>query len=1649
MSSEWNQYTQFKDTVHGYISVFKPIAQEIINTEVFQRLKHIEQTGMRVLYPSATHDRFTHSLGVYHLGISAFSSFRKNIKSSYNYIYKEIGEEKWDEWNILFLLACLLHDCAHSPFSHTLEFIYDLQSTEISNRNKNLNLDSKKIKNNIELVENVELINPGGKFRDDFYYKEGNRTLAYGQPHEKMSANFVCTYFKNKIEWLVDNYMQNIYKQNNDTCGKKYFYKSDLEFIVRMIIGCNYSNQGNDSWLELQVKNCIISLLNSSIDVDNLDYTLRDTKFSGYENSQVDLERLINSFTIVTGKKYESEVIDKVNINNSVDCECFEGTLAKEKLNLHGKCKLESLLPINARGNLSLGNELNNNTELKRKFFYAEEGFSAELSSGDLNDAINFSITPYDSDKAYIYISGKLEGTFTGVIWDNKDFEKAKDIPLISFAYDKSSLSVIQSAVDARNYEYKWIYAHHTITYQIRYLIIHMLELYANCLYYQEVEDIKKEIEALGKACEQFKTFKTEQCDTIFPVYDSHKSLREEFEDLKSKIITYMQTSLLVLLETSIVPDDSIEETLRYMEDDPLKALNDIQSKTNNSIHIMIIKYRTTAQLITQYSKNPSLLSNYVIGGFKWLYTILRSKNFTQGDHLDIFARSMLRLILGEKVISENFRNFFSAYQDVLNRFYDEEIQYMIDIVSVPGKHQIGTMFYNMSSDEDLLAGFKQLRLQIEEKEPQRSVEHEFLEISRQYFARDFCNSMWKTYAQFKHMFRNWTLQEINYLNNSFFIKKDNLSVLTEDGRLNFFSLSENTNRDYLKSNHQLNIFYEFLKDHKIKRFTWVKQEIKTKQLNPHKTFIKYGESVLRLNDIELIESGLHNKEFFYFYYRMENEEKLNLTDITKIIYKLKTCIEKSLKSESYSHYLYPKQKEVKIMKINDPIYGGISIPKKFAQILNTPEFQRLRRIKQLATANLVFPSATHTRFEHSIGVFYLMQKIINHFEEYFESIGIDINKKYEEIEESWQETKDAALAAALLHDVGHGPFSHAFEHIMNNSDKKNDESKYTHEKMTIRIITEKESGINECLKKEFGEAFPEKVVKFIEKRIKHKETSSENLTKTDFWDLEFIFSSLVSSQLDADRMDYMLRDARAANVPYTNFSLERLIEGMHVIIMPDGNDSKACVCIKEKYISEVENYLLSRYLMYSNIYYNSFKLYSEKLLNVIIKRAFNIYKEAKIRGELIPYAIKNIFDYEPLSINDFNKLDDHVIMGAISTWSMQDEDLTLKFLSEALLNRDGFTKLPIFFNDSEIDYVKKAIFNIIKGLKTDTTQAEIETFFEESYFWIEEKRELGMYTTNARHSNLPNKELEILILKNDGSVEDLSKVSWLLGLDANKEDTGEDKEENKEIHRKSIKIYYINYKILSLFLEESGVNDMEKKEADIKEEIRSCTFRNILEIETKYVILKEDVFEDFSERLKEICAKLAWDTGDSSAKSQEDIYYDYADRNLTEASCSMRIRKVENNYNFTYKKPKEDKTHDNQVVRYEYELELPSDDLVENRQIIINRYPELNDVIREAEHPEKILKVENKRQKFIIKQKEKGDEDFYIELVLDDVTYRDPEDIKQSKEKQIEIELGKKVDYKYRLKLNEFTQLLEKEFAGKISSINDSKLERGLAKMK
>ena len=256
----------FRDPLYGYVSIPETYCKEFIDTPIFQRLRRIEQTSMRVLYPSAHHDRFAHSIGVYHLGRLAFSHLEKNSRGFFE---NKISDAEWGRYKRTFEIACLMHDCGHSPFSHTFEHYYLLGK-------------EKEIRDRIS-----EFYGDDARFAEEY---DGENPA----DHEKISALLLLEQFYRKTE-------------NMD---------ASPELAARMIMGVMYE----DGDIKKKFENKLISLLNGKgIDVDSLDYIQRDSWVSGVSNVDIDYQRLLSALMIKPDEHENIRIVFKKNALSVID----------------------------------------------------------------------------------------------------------------------------------------------------------------------------------------------------------------------------------------------------------------------------------------------------------------------------------------------------------------------------------------------------------------------------------------------------------------------------------------------------------------------------------------------------------------------------------------------------------------------------------------------------------------------------------------------------------------------------------------------------------------------------------------------------------------------------------------------------------------------------------------------------------------------------------------------------------------------------------------------------------------------------------------------------------------------------------------------------------------------------------------------------------------------------------------------------------------------------------------------------------------------------------------------------------------------------------------------------------------------------------
>lgn len=385
----------------------------------------------------------------------------------------------------------------------------------------------------------------------------------------------------------------------------------------------------------------------------------------------------------------------------------------------------------------------------------------------------------------------------------------------------------------------------------------------------------------------------------------------------------------------------------------------------------------------------------------------------------------------------------------------------------------------------------------------------------------------------------------------------------------------------------------------------------------------------------------------------------------------------------------------------NDPVYGFISIPDDFIfDIIEHPYLQRLRRIMQLGLTNLVYPGALHTRFHHVLGAMHLMTKAIS-----------VIRRKGHEIT---KEEERAVLVAILLHDIGHGPFSHALEYDIVN--------KVTHEEISGFFI--------DRLSEEFGDDLKRALLIFKNKHPK-----------------PFLYQ-LVSSQLDMDRLDYLNRDSFYTGVSEGVIGSDRLIEMLNV--------HEGHLVIEEKGIYSIEKFIISRRLMYWQVYLHKTVVSAEYMLIHALRRA----KELERKGQTVfaspslGYFLKNEvqksdFQSNPQILDLFADLDDYDILSAIKVWQKH-PDPVLSQLSTRIIHRKLY-KIEIAkepFSEDRIQLEKE----IIRKQYPDLTDADLD------YFVFSDVLTNSAYFANKQNINI--------LLKN-GEIIELSKASDNLNISA------------------------------------------------------------------------------------------------------------------------------------------------------------------------------------------------------------------------------------------------------------------------------------------
>lgn len=389
-----------------------------------------------------------------------------------------------------------------------------------------------------------------------------------------------------------------------------------------------------------------------------------------------------------------------------------------------------------------------------------------------------------------------------------------------------------------------------------------------------------------------------------------------------------------------------------------------------------------------------------------------------------------------------------------------------------------------------------------------------------------------------------------------------------------------------------------------------------------------------------------------------------------------------------------------KLKIINDPIYGFISIPSEIIyDLIEHPYFQRLRRIRQLGLTHLVYPGALHTRFHHAIGAMHLMSEAV----ESIRSKGTEINTAEEE----------AVIIAILLHDIGHGPYSHALEHSI--------VSGINHEDLSVLFMNR----LNIEFKGKLDLA-----IKIFKNEYRKK-----------------FLHQLVSSQMDMDRLDYLKRDSFYTGVSEGVISSERIIKMLNV--------KDDTLVVENKGIYSVEKFIIARRLMYWQVYLHKTVLSAENMLVNILKRARELARGGD--KSLFCTPAFHTFLYQSFKINDFEnnttilenfaQIDDYDIMASIKAWQLHKDNI-LSGLCNAMVNRQLY-HIELQNQPFKEDTIKNLQERANKKYKLKGKEA--------SYF---------VFSGQVKNEIYRADKVRINILYKDGTIKDISEASDQLNLD-------------------------------------------------------------------------------------------------------------------------------------------------------------------------------------------------------------------------------------------------------------------------------------------
>lgn len=1535
---DWYEFKLFKDPVYGYIPVNRAYVSKLIDTQMMQRIKGVAQTGLRPVFSSATHDRFSHSLGVYKFGMAMYDSFYSKLEShiQFNCFQRwEIEEEQkkiilnrlniyLKHWKTLLAIGCLLHDIGHPVQSHGFEFLYDDPYLDVDYEKVNQpvvigdKIDSKEQNRIFNLLSNLEKEKekkPEGNLRKALLAafrkkKDLQEGPVPGNPHERMSAYYILKdkdLEKSITELIKESWEMATAKESNPPENST---DQDICFIARMIIGWEYPVERQLSFDEdvffLSIRNCIIHILNGELDADGIDYLMRNSYAAGYDTSKVDSNRLCNAYT------------------------------AYEK---------------------------------------------------------NYVIMP---------------------------------------AFSKSALSVLEGYMSARNFEPKWLYSHHKVVYAdlltkrvYKYITRYLTD---RTMLSQSVKMFFKHARKSALVFNDKQNFGTDLLvlPDKAPVRLSITTLHSHIEQWSYPFYTY----LLAPCRRYIIGDhhfcrsaDADMESLFHWMLNELKPYNDTDPEKNYSSYTLCLREKVLDDLLT----DPSIS----------------------------ISEKELRILLAEtccdKIPLSDKNAFFFLKKWAETGNIDEDTLRKSD-----GPSQ--SLIENMLNGTANGSIQNMLRYWLNQYQPLLSSLDfaEFINLLGEFQTRCYRRSLWKSLPEYQLFLKDCATQ----LRISVDDVDRYMVELIENGMRNHgFSIFEGKAVETVPDSYREQFFYQQheMEDRRSqvasligkrgKRSTPVPlmtgKQVAQKWANiiftkttdydfsQTKLVVKYYRiKSKRFNKIKLLfnkqpvplmdvfpQDNYSNSIFPYFYYQNESNNGESET-ILKAFQKpfLDYCREYR-KSEVRSETIQVRKNQV----FRDAIYGDIEMPEKFYAVVRTREFQRLGRIRQLATADRSFPNATHTRLAHSIGTWHVMRLILNHFDQLYNS-----NPQLQ----FTQEEEDCALLAALLHDLGHGPYSHAIEEVFNHT--------LDHEEMTRRIIMDRDTEVWAVIEKEFGAEIPARICELLNGTTFGNNDRGINL----------IYRTLISSQLDADRIDYLVRDNASCGMSFGHIDIQQLIASMHML--PDYNDKQKGtiyrLCFDDRYLPAIEQFVYARYQMYKNVYHDPKKLLYEQLIKRIFHKAFNLFGE--IKQNPIYSILKTIWEGKLPGVSDFISLDDESLNGLIKKWAsgdvLNEKDHDQKVcaqaemvtkLSKAFLNQSlMFEQISLGDQHRQYDLLAKRIGKQL-GIECNTFSALDNDCC--SFIFIS-----GEGYAYKMHTNEGDKKKNI-VLRNldDGTTIDYMYRSLFRSAVGSTTNT-------------VLKTDYC-YLFFSkdLLLDDCLMfGKTEESAMQIRQMVESAKPRKHIEIEKKFYCSKEQL-KKAEEYFDKKTGALKID------KLQKDTYYDCKVDGiwiLSNNHFSFRCREKNKQYVFTVKIPTNSPNYHSpsQFARHEHEFESSVPYITDEvGQFLINTLDIYGSNDKKAlvewctkAYHEKTLKDQLVTQLIVENQRITYRFEGKCEVCLDTVDYK-THDQKTvgSQDYQIEIELLSEPEDWSKLETDIIEPLVQKLGEDSLIYTNKSKLEKGL----